>query len=230
MKMSKNEKSEIVEDFLDADPPIRGQNFCLMSFCDPPKNIVQEKELFILKEFLKKVEEQFRIICGVLEIKEDKVELIYEKTFKDIETKYDDFKKLNGLDLNSKFNKEVNTDGLLNMHGLKVRGTYDTLREAQMKAKKLQVNDKNFHVFVGQVGYWLPWNPEADDISNQEYGESQLNELVKAHKQNQDEAQEHFEERKRMLQKDSKVKEIKEDQKEDEKEGGNVKEIIENIF
>ena len=228
--MSKNEKSEIVEDFLDADPPIRGQNFCLMSFCDPPKNIVQEKELFILKEFLKKVEEQFRIICGVLEIKEDKVELIYEKTFKDIETKYDDFKKLNGLDLNSKFNKEVNTDGLLNMHGLKVRGTYDTLREAQMKAKKLQVNDKNFHVFVGQVGYWLPWNPEADDISNQEYGESQLNELVKAHKQNQDEAQEHFEERKRMLQKDSKVKEIKEDQKEDEKEGGNVKEIIENIF
>ena len=228
--MSKNEKTEIVEDFLDADPPIRGQNFCLMSFCDPPKNIVQEKELFILKEFLKKVEEQFRIICGVLEIKEDKVELIYEKTFKDIETKYDDFNKLNGLDLNSKFNKEVNTDGLLNMHGLKVRGTYDTLREAQMKAKKLQVNDKNFHVFVGQVGYWLPWNPEADDISNQEYGESQLNELVKAHKQNQDEAQEHFEERKRMLQKDSKVKEIKEDEKEDEKEGGNVKEIIENIF
>ena len=228
--MSKNEKSEIVEDFLDADPPIRGQNFCLMSFCDPPKNIVQEKELFILKEFLKKVEEQFRIICGVLEIKEDKVELIYEKTFKDIETKYDDFKKLNGLDLNSKFNKEVNTDGLLNMHGLKVRGTYDTLREAQMKAKKLQVNDKNFHVFVGQVGYWLPWNPEADDIANQEYGESQLNELVKAHKQNQDDAQEHFEERKRMLQKDSKVKEIKEDEKEDEKEGGNVKEIIENIF
>ena len=228
--MSKNEKSEIVEDFLDADPPIRGQNFCLMSFCDPPKNIVQEKELFILKEFLKKVEEQFRIICGVLEIKEDKVDLIYEKTFKDIDTKYDDFKKLNGLDLNSKFNKEVNTDGLLNMHGLKVRGTYDTLREAQLKAKKLQVNDKNFHVFVGQVGYWLPWNPEADDISNQEYGESQLNELVKAHKQNQDEAQEHFEERKRMLQKDSKVKEIKEDEKEDEKEGGNVKEIIENIF
>jgi len=228
--MSKNEKTEIVEDFLDADPPIRGQNFCLMSFCDPPKNIVQEKELFILKEFLKKVEEQFRIICGVLEIKEDKVELIYEKTFKDIETKYDDFKKLNGLDLNSKFNKEVNTDGLLNMHGLKVRGTYDTLREAQMKAKKLQVNDKNFHVFVGQVGYWLPWNPEADDISNQEYGESQLNELVKAHKQNQDDAQEHFEERKRMLQKESKVKEIKEDEKEDEKEGGNVKEIIENIF
>ena len=57
--MSKNEKSEVVEDFLDADPPIRGQNFCLMSFCDPPKNIVQEKELFILKEFLNKINEQW---------------------------------------------------------------------------------------------------------------------------------------------------------------------------
>jgi len=229
--MSKNEKSEIVEDFLDADPPIRGQNFCLMSFCDPPKNIVQEKELFILKEFLKKIEEQFRTICGVLEIKEDKVELIYEKTFKDIETKYDDFKKLNGLDLNSKFNKEVNTDGLLNMHGLKVRGTYDTLREAQMKAKKLQVNDKNFHVFVGQVGYWLPWNPEADDIANQEYGESQLNELVKGHKQNRLQADEFYEERKRNLQKNARVKEIKEDkEKPKEKDEAPVKEIIENIF
>ena len=54
--------------------------------------------------------------------------------------------------------------------------------------------------------------------------------VTEFHKQNQDDAQEHFEERKRMLQKDSKVKEIKEDEKEDEKEGGNVKEIIENIF
>ncbi len=53
---------------------------------------------------------------------------------------------------------------------------------------------------------------------------------MKANKQNQNDAQEHFEERKSMLQKESKVKEIKEDEKEDEKEGGNVKEIIENIF
>ncbi len=229
--MSKNEKSEVVEDFLDADPPIRGQNFCLMSFCDPPKNIVQEKELFILKEFLNKVNEQFHTICDVLELKKDKVDLIYEKTFKDIDTKYDDFKKLNGQDLNSKFNKEVNTDGLLNMHGLKVRGTYDTLREAQMKAKRLQANDKNFHVFVGQVGYWLPWNPEADDIANQEYGESQLNELVKNHKQNRLDADEFFEERKRDLQKGATVKEIKEDKEEPkEKDEAPVKEIIENIF
>jgi len=229
--MSKNEKSEIEEDFLDADPPIRGQNFCLMSFCDPPKNIVQEKELFILKEFLNKINEQFHTICEVLELKKDKVDLIYEKTFKDIDTKYDDFKKLNGQDLNSKFNKEVNTDGLLNMHGLKVRGTYDTLREAQMKAKRLQSNDKNFHVFVGQVGYWLPWNPEADDIANQEYGESQLNELVKGHKQNRLQADEFYEERKRNLQKNARVKEIKEDkEKPKEKDEAPVKEIIENIF
>ena len=30
--MSKNEKSEVVEDFLDADPPIRGQNYACISF------------------------------------------------------------------------------------------------------------------------------------------------------------------------------------------------------
>ena len=90
---------------------------------------------------------------------------------------------------------------------------------------------KNFHVFVGQVGYWLPWNPEADDIANQEYGESQLNELVKSHKQNRLDADEHFEERKRDLQKGTSVKEVKEDKEEPkEKDEAPVKEIIENIF
>jgi hypothetical protein len=41
---------------------------------------------------------------------------------------------------------------------LKVRGVYDTLREAQVRAKVLQRRDPNFNVFLGQVGYWLPWD------------------------------------------------------------------------
>ena len=33
----------------------------------------------------------------------------------------------------------------------------------------LQRRDSNFNVFVGQVGYWLPWDPQAHQIENQEY-------------------------------------------------------------
>ena len=46
--------------------------------------------------------------------------------------------------------------------------------------------DKNFHVFVGQVGYWLPWDPEADHIAGQEYADKELNKLMKAYKENMD--------------------------------------------
>ena len=72
------------------------------------------------------------------------------------------------------------------MRGVKVRGTYSSLREAQIRAKVLQRMDKNFHVFVGQVGYWLPWDPEADHIAGQEYADKELNKLMKAYKENMD--------------------------------------------
>ena len=50
----------------------------------------------------------------------------------------------------------------------------------------MQRIDKSHHVFVGQVGYWLPWDPNADQVENQEYMESELNSLVKNYKENQD--------------------------------------------
>jgi hypothetical protein len=63
---------------------------------------------------------------------------------------------------------------------------YDTNKEAQVRAQVLRKRDPNFHVYVGQVGYWLPYDPDADDIDVQEYQESHLNELMKGYKQNRD--------------------------------------------
>ena len=71
------------------------------------------------------------------------------------------------------------------MRGLKVRGIYDTRKEAEIRAKVLQRMDKSFHVFVGQVGYWLPWDPDPDSIENSEYAEKELNDLVKSYKENE---------------------------------------------
>jgi hypothetical protein len=45
------------------------------------------------------------------------------------------------------------------VRGLKIRGTYDTHEEASHRAKTLQKLDPSFSVFVGQVGFWLPWDP-----------------------------------------------------------------------
>ena len=70
------------------------------------------------------------------------------------------------------------------MRGLKVRGCYDTLKEANRKASILRRKDPAFNVFVGQVGYWLPWDPACQDIENQEYQEGELNNLMKKYKEN----------------------------------------------
>ena len=57
--------------------------------------------------------------------------------------------------------------------------------EAQNKAKELQRQDRSFHVFVGQVGYWLPWDPCADKVTDEEYFEEELNNMMKKYKENE---------------------------------------------
>lgn len=83
------------------------------------------------------------------------------------------------------------------VRGLKIRGSYDTHEEATFRAKSLQKLDPSFNVFVGQVGFWLPWDPAASDIAKQEYAEDQLNTLMKSYKDNESKKDEFFEEQKR---------------------------------
>lgn len=72
------------------------------------------------------------------------------------------------------------------IRGIKCRGVYNTIEEAQSRAKKLQKKDKYFNVYVGQVGYWLPWDPNPLSVENQEYAENRLNDLMRNYKNNQD--------------------------------------------
>jgi hypothetical protein len=78
------------------------------------------------------------------------------------------------------------------VQGLKVRGSYDTYNEALARAKTLQKLDPSFNVYVGQVGFWLPWDPEPMDIANQEYADDQLNTLMKKYKENETERDEFY--------------------------------------
>lgn len=71
------------------------------------------------------------------------------------------------------------------VQGLKVRGSYDTYNEAVARAKTLQKLDPSFNVYVGQVGFWLPWDPDPMDVQNQEYADDQLNTLMKKYKENE---------------------------------------------
>jgi myosin heavy subunit len=94
----------------------------------------------------------------------------------------------------------LSPEGISNckIRGLKVRGVYETYEEATERAKNLRDVDKHFHVFVGEVGKWLPWDPEPDSkqVKDAEYAETELNNLMKAYRKNQQAAQKFEETRK----------------------------------
>ena len=99
-----------------------------------------------------------------------------------IEKLYGDWKYSKNEDYEAQF-FELN-DYRTSMRGLKVRGVYDTYKEANVRAQVLRKKDPSFNVFIGQIGYWLPWDPECESVPEQEYQESQLNDLVKKYKEN----------------------------------------------
>ena len=193
-----NQKNiEITEDFLESDEPIRGQNYVCLSFISP-ETVIANKHLFKIKKYLKHLIEENNI-----NLNQEYLDNIYEKYLDYLYNRDEDFEK--------EFNEQ--NDFQTTVRGVKVRGTYDTLKEAQVRAKLLQKKDKNFNVFVGQVGFWLPWDPNPHNIENQEYFESELNELVKKYKENQSSKDDHFREHvdyvKQQASKESEISKLK---------------------
>jgi len=169
-------KEDSVEDFLDVDQPIPGQQYCVLSFISPEK-VLKKKESYFNSEFLKWLCDESEFLDNVL-LKGDKTRLNYEQ----VKEKYDDFMFLNEERLETSFHEMENFN--TSVRGIKVRGVYSTQREAEVRCKVLQRLYKRDNVFLGQVGYWLPWDPNPDRIENTEYLEPELNNLMKQYKEN----------------------------------------------
>jgi len=101
----------------------------------------------------------------------------------------------------------LSPEGIKNcsVRGLKIRGVYDLREDADKRAKELQETDPDFHVFVGEVGKWLPWDPEPNDVADQVYQEKELNDLMKGYKDNLTKAKRLQEQRKSDMLKNAAV-------------------------
>ena len=169
-------------DYLEVDDQINGQNYVCLSFVSP-ESLIQNKEAFKTAKFLQSIAHE------------------KEKDFKYFYNLYLDYTYKYNDKLQSDFDKENDTE--TNIRGVKVRGVYQTEEEARQRAKRLQSKDSSFNVFVGPVGYWLPWDPCPDNVSNEEYMNEQLNDMVKKYKENEVNRDMLYEEEKREKMKES---------------------------
>jgi hypothetical protein len=229
---------ELKEDFLSVDPPIPGQKFVCLSFLSPEK-VLEDKHLYYMwnyeRHLQRKIEELNEKLKESLNGADTGVEINKTEpcSFKQFKEMFLDFEYAQHNVIEEKFH-ELN-DFRTTKRGLKVRGVYDTEREAEFRAKQLRNRDPSHHVFKGQVGTWLVWDPHPDDIENQEYAEDELNTLMKKKKENEINKNLHWEEEKRQkmeaIQRDNlrrkqenKRRELEGATNEDAVEGGATKE------
>lgn len=109
---------------------------------------------------------------------------------------YEQYMVVNRQRLEDDFHKA--NDFQTTLHGLKVRGVYASNEQAVARAKALHKKDPYFNVYVADVGEWLPWDPEPDDVQSQEYANEQLNKLMAAYRENAAKKDAFFEEEKRQ--------------------------------
>ena len=100
-----------------------------------------------------------------------------------IKESYDDFIYSHGKRLEDMFHSKNNFQ--TSIRGVKLRGNYSSQEEATSRAKKLQRNDPVHNIYVATVGKWLAWDPNPHEVADQEYAEDQLNDLMKAYKENE---------------------------------------------
>ena len=232
-------KNKKYVDLLEEDKPIAGQKFVCVSFVSPEK-ILKQKEIFYFQEFLKKWDftksmEKFVQFLNFVSFKyninfndmtEDFKDFVKEErsnlTNLIIEDEYKTFLDNNEEELEKKFGVEHNFQ--TSTRGLKIRGVFPTLEEAELRCKMLREVDPNHDVFVGPIGLWMPWEPEAYKTGRVEYMEEELNKLMHEKTKNETNAKNAFEQRV----KETKQQAIEENIKNAEKSGNVLTQSIDD--
>jgi hypothetical protein len=249
--MANGEPNPKYIDLCDEDPPIAGQKFACISFISPEK-ILKKREVYIFEQFLKQWDFKksmdkffdfihflsFKYNLNVETIMNDYTEFVKEEGVKlkenSIEDDYKNFLDKNEDALTGQFQKENQFQ--TSVRGLKVRGVYGSQEEAELRCKKVRDLDPNHDIFVGPVGIWIPWDPEAYKTGRIEFMEEELNQLHKEKMLNEARAKEDFEKRVKETKKKAIEENIKLAQKSGNKltqtmdEDGNLIGVKETVY
>lgn len=197
-------------DMLDEDKPIANQKFACISFVSPEK-ILKDREHYLFQEFLKtwdfhKSMEKYNQFLNFVAYKYELDGTSLNNDFKDFMSEEKD--KLNSIDITEEYKTflDVHEDRLTNIfneahqfqtsvRGIKIRGSYSTQGEAEARAKSLREIDPHFDIYVGPIGTWMPWDPDAYKTGKVEHLEEELNKLIHEKQENDAAAKDYFEQR-----------------------------------
>lgn len=189
-------------DYLDEDKPIRGQNYVCLSFLSP-EQFLKEKDVYAINRFLGQFAKDVKLLFEGMKQRFpdvaaniDQVMEVYKYVFdeNELQEQYKFYRNMHAADIDREFSAE--NDFQTCVRGIKVRGVFDTLKEAQVRAEVLKRQGDKFDIFIGQVGCWCPWSPSPELLDNQEYADTALNTLMKKYKDNMAIRDEVYEQRK----------------------------------
>tara|TARA_B100001093_G_scaffold126213_1_gene118798 strand:- start:10988 stop:11896 length:909 start_codon:yes stop_codon:yes gene_type:complete len=81
---------------------------------------------------------------------------------------------------------QLEKENNLEIRGFKVRGMYNNEEEAKDRCKSLYNVESTINTYVGNIGHWVAWEDNSDNADDFEYANDELNNLMKAHKENQE--------------------------------------------
>jgi hypothetical protein len=217
-------------DFLGVDSIIPGQSWVCLSFVSP-EEFIKQRHLFYFEMFMKSLSNKIDTPDNINAPKTKFEELFKGNvSYDSIKEAWEAFLEQNNEKLSQQFEEE--SGGRTSTRGLKIRGSYATYQEAKHRSDRLAELDKNHHVYIGQVGYWLPWDPNPSEVQEQEYQNKQLNNLMKKYEENISFRDRFYEERKQeklreAMERNKKAKEDKPDEKKvDSMDLDKVREIV----
>lgn len=99
--------------------------------------------------------------------------------------------------------------------GLKIKYVADTLERAKQMSAKLVKMDPEFDIYTVEVGKFFPLDVSPGDVTDIEYQNTQLNNLVKSYLENRQFANDQYQERKQKLMQDAIREGAKQEQKQE---------------
>jgi hypothetical protein len=198
--LPKTEEDGSLVDYLDEDPEIPTQKYCIVSFLSPEK-VIKQKQDFFFQEFVKFMDYDWKVkglehfvafLSKKYGIKID--DLLKDAGYfakvrdeeiraTDLPEQYQVFLLKHEKELQEKFDNSV--EFKTNVRGVKLRRCFATVEEAQVMAKVFQRKYPKDNIYIGKVGAWLPWDPSEHLMPEVEYAEKELNELMRRYKENE---------------------------------------------